>query len=153
MAFLFSFFTIIPSNSTVSGEEPLDFVTSSLVCLILLYNTLLCHGSVTYRTPPHLGPWHFGDSQLLYPPCCQGLYLLPFALGSFRAWCLLLVTSGIAVPLLARPWLSAVATHCPLHLYRPHHYIFMLADFSYPESDKPFLGNQAGQEGWSQGMQ
>lgn len=94
------------------GHWPVT-VTSSLVRPTLSCHTLFCHNSVTYRTWPHLGPWHFEDGCLLHPPFAK----------AFTVFCLLWalvqtdlfpVTSGLPARLLTRPWLSAMATRCPL---------------------------------------
>lgn len=114
-------------------------MTSSLVCPILLY----IHYSVTTLS-----------QDTTTPQALTQLLILPFwfVLSSYPAWPPLPGTSGFPVRLFTGPWLLATATHCPLHLHRPHHYTFMLSDFNYLEPNEPLLGDQTGHEEWSQGM-
>ena len=84
---------------------------SDLSCLpysVIPYTVLsqLCHIQDTTT------PWTFTFSSSSTLLSCQGLYLLPFALGFSPGWSLRPVTSRHPVQLLTRPWLSAMATHC-----------------------------------------
>ena len=130
---LFSFYTIILSDFTVTGKEPLDRLISwvtdlsvtSLVCPILSYHTLFCHNSVTYRTRPHPGPLHFQVAPPSYLAKVFTFFHLPWA--SLQADLCGQSPHGIlynySQDLDFQPWPLTV------YLCRPHHYIFLLSEF------------------------
>lgn len=128
-ACLFSFFTIILSDFTVPGKEPLDRLISvtSLVRPILSYHTLFCHSSVTYyRTRPHPGPSHFQVAPPSYLSKVFTFFHLPWA--SLQPDLCCQSPHGIlynySQDLDFQPWPLTV------YLCRPHHYIFLLSEFN-----------------------